>query len=143
MTSPKIFQVKSRSFYILVAGLLTTVVFDVSCSKDYTYCPSCGSPSTTNTHVTRTIPLADDEWIDQGNGKFQSNLRQQILKTDSSFNTISQVKFLVGGIRGTLAPGKQRALLGGQLVWTGEVLIFYSNTDQLPFSSMSLDVTVY
>jgi len=143
MTSPKIFQVKSRSFYILVAGLLTTVGFDVSCSKDYTYCPSCGSPSTSTTHVTRTIPLSDDEWVDQGNRKYQSNLRQQILKTDSTFSTISQVKFQAGGVRGTLTPGKQKAILGGQLVWTGEVLTFYSGTDQLPFSSVSLEVTVY
>ena len=134
---------RSPSYYITMAGLLIALTFDISCSKSFITCPSCALPSTGNTHVTRTIPLIVDEWVDLGNGKFQSDLAQQILKTDSSFSTILQVKFLAGGIRGTLVTGKQKPLLGGQLVWTGEVLTFYSGTDQLPFSSIGIEVTVY
>jgi len=139
----KIFPLRGLPFYIAVAGLLIASAFSISCSKSFPACPSCSSPSTANTHVTRTISVIDDDWIDRGNGKFQSDLRTQILKTDSTFTTISQVKFLAGGIRGALVPGKQKPLFGGQLVWTGEELTFYSSTGQLPFSSVSIEVTVY
>jgi hypothetical protein len=134
--------VKSQSFYIVWAGLVTALIFDISCSKDYTYCPSCALPGNGNATVTRTIPLTVDQWVDLGTGKFQSDIRSQILRTDSSFTTILQVKFQAGGIRGNLITGKPKPVLGGQLVWTGEVLTFYSGTDQLPFSSLSIEVTV-
>jgi len=135
-------------------NFLFLLIFSVACSKSVETKTAPPPPPPPPPPVPGIYFVSDGSWSKTSEGTYQSDLYQVLPKNAGPYSSIETVTVLsganpnsVGGAVGQeLVPGNTMQYDGGELTFTGSLLIFkaqlhYGQGGFLPFNAINLKIT--